>query len=93
MVDSVQGARVAFHRIVSYKQEEIHRLFEIDSIQEPLLPDHCLRRDDLRRIGIASKVKEHTERHDPEAMLGGEVSILVSNAFILPGGIVVDLHI
>ena len=75
------------------EKEQIDRLSVIDGIMEPLLLNHCLRRNDFRSVGIPREIVQYTKRHNPQTVCSGKVSVLIGNVLILATHIIVDLNV
>lgn len=72
------GGRLPQHGVVPDEQEEVDGAGgRRDDGLEPGLVDHRGRRDDLGDVRVALEVEEDAEGEDAEAVVGGEVPVLV----------------
>ena len=78
---------------MAHKYEKVNGLGVVDSGREPRLLDSICSFDHLRSIAIASKVVKKAHCHNPKALWGCEVAILLPNVLILPRLVIEDLHI
>lgn len=74
--DRASGARRTLDCIMSDDEEHVNWAVNIQGIEEPLLFDHFRSRSDDAGIGVTCEIKQDSECHDANAMVGGEVSVL-----------------
>lgn len=76
------------------EQEEVDGAWRVgDDGLEPGLVDHGGGGDYFGYVGVAREVEEDAKGQDADAVLGGEVLVLVAEVFIFIGGGVEDLNV
>lgn len=81
------------HRVMAKENKNVNGLAGSKSLSEPLLFNQVLGLDDLRGIGIASKVKQNAKSHDAEALFSLEIAMCGSHVLVFPRSRVEDFDV